>query len=870
MKPDAICGGDIMQENGKLKLFISYSHQDNGEKPFIDEFKKHITPLKTNGLIEDWYDREIIAGEKFEIKIDNNLENADIVCLFLSANFLSSDYCMKEKIKALELRKKKNISIIPIVLTNCGWKDDQDISKLLALPEDGKPVSSFHEQNEAWNDIYIGLKKIIDKEIKVRQIKIKENFKKFLQDTEIFKKAHSQKERVYLEDILVYPELDEYNSFREKEGTISSQELLKNLLDHPKIAIAGENQSGKTTLCKLLFMELIKKNFIPIYICSKKNPFKQDVEKTLSNSFYQEYDGIDIKEIDKERIVPIIDDFHFEKRKEKYIKSLSEFPHCIITVDEIFSINIKDEKIISSFTHFELKELKPSLRNELIEKWANLTDKKIDNYKNIDKRTEMIEHTIGRTIGRGIMPAYPFYILSVIFTTETSTMPLNQEITSQGYCYQAFITFYLSKQGVTNDEIDIYMNFLKELAFYVYKEKKLELSINDFKSFMKFYLEKYNLPIESGILLENLNQIVSADSLNNYSFRYNYLYYFFVAEYLAEHIEEDDVKQEIDHIMKNLHVNENAYIAVFIAHHSRNTKILNEIKKCALSLFDEFKPAKLTKDEVKFFDEQIENIIEASLPPSHITPEKVRKKRLEIKDKLEESEQNEDYDLEEIKENESNSLEIDLRRAVKTVEVMGCIIKNRAGSLEKTELKYVFKEAMDVHLRVLSSFFELIKREEQQNIIIEFISDRLRKIVKDSEEIDEKISEEKLRKIADKIFWNLNFFVVNGVISKIIHSLGSDKLTLIMGNVCDELNTPASFMVKHGILMWYSKNLQLNEIAKHIKKKDFSGLAIKSTQLMVVDYCSVHQINFRDRQRISNKLKIRNQKLITESHKQLE
>lgn len=854
-----------MGENSKLKLFISYSHDDNGEKPYIDEFKKHITPFKTNGLIEDWYDREIFPGENFEIEIDNNLEDADIVCLFISANFLSSDYCQKEKFKALELRKKKEISVIPIILTDCGWKDDKSISKLLALPEDGKPVSNFKDRDEAWNGVYKGLKKIIEKEIKIRRLKIKKSFKKFLHDTEIFKKAHSQKERVYLEDILIYPELDEYDSFREKKRTISSKKLLNDLLDYPKIVIAGEDQSGKTTLCKLAFTELIKKNFIPVYIRSKKNPFKQNVEKTISRSFNQEYEGINFKEIDNERIIPIIDDFYSEKKKEKYIKALSRYPRCIIIVDKIFSINIKDEKMISSFTHFELKELKPTLRHELIEKWAHLTDKHIDNYKNIDKRTEMIEHTIGKTIGRGIMPAFPFYILSVIFTTETSSMPLNQEITSQGYCYQAFITFYLSKQGVTNDEIDIYMNFLKELAFYIYKEKKPELSINDFKNFMTFYLEKYNLPIEQDILFENLNQIVSADSLNNFSFKYHYLYYFFVAEYLAEHIEDDNIKQEIGHIMKNLHVNENAYIAVFIAHHSRNTKILNEIKDSALSLFDEFKPATLTKDEAKFFDKQVDNIIEASLPPSHITPEKERKKRLKIQDKLEESEKDEE-EIEEINDNESNSLEIDLRRAVKTVEVMGCIIKNRAGSLEKTELEYVFKEAMDVHLRVLSSFFELIKREDQQNYIIEFLSDRLRKIVKESNEINEEISEERLRKDAEIIFWNMNFFVVNGVISKIVHSLGSDKLTSVMGNVCDEVNTPASFMVKHGILMWYTKNLQLNEMEKRIWKNDFSELARRSTQLMVVDHCCVHPIDFRDKQRISSKLKIRNQRLLKGSH----
>ncbi|GAI46665.1 unnamed protein product, partial [marine sediment metagenome] len=65
-------------------------------------------------------------------------------------------------------------------------------------------------------------------------------------------------------------------------------------------------------------------------------------------------------EIDKERIIPIIDDFYFAKNKEKHIKDLSIYPRCIVVVDEIFGINIKDEKLIGSFTHLKIRELKPS------------------------------------------------------------------------------------------------------------------------------------------------------------------------------------------------------------------------------------------------------------------------------------------------------------------------------------------------------------------------------------------------------------------------------------------------------------------------------------------------------------------------------
>jgi len=136
-----------------MKLFISYSHND---EKYIEKFIKHLSPLKDNGDIEEWYDRKIYPGENWEEKINNNLEDADIICLFISENFLSSPNCKKEMRKALELEKEKNLVIVPIILTSCGWKDVKELSKKLALPTDGKPVDTFENENKAWIDIYKG------------------------------------------------------------------------------------------------------------------------------------------------------------------------------------------------------------------------------------------------------------------------------------------------------------------------------------------------------------------------------------------------------------------------------------------------------------------------------------------------------------------------------------------------------------------------------------------------------------------------------------------------------------------------------------------------------------------------------------------
>jgi len=838
--------------NNKLKIFIAYSHND--EKPFIDEFKKHLAPLKDKGLVEEWYDRKVLPGEDYQSEINYNLENGDIICLFISASFLDSPNCKKEKKKAIGLRNKKGTQVIPIILSPCGWLDDEDISKLLALPTDGKPISTFQNRDEAWLNVYERLKEVIEEERKIRGLKITEEFENFLQDVEMLTIAHSQKERVFLDDIFVYPELDKYDYSKEPEEKVNAEELVKNILGYPKIVIAGEGQSGKTTLCKMIFKELRRRNFIPVYISDGKNRYLGKIENKIIDSLRKQYNiNMDISEIEKERIIPILDDFHLAKHKEKHINDLSNYPRCILIVDDIFCLNVKDEKLIGDFTYFKIREFKPSLRYELVRKWMSLKDMEIiDSYKEIDKKTELINSTLGKIIGKGIMPAYPFFILSTLFTYETFAIPLNQEITSQGYCYQAFIYFYLRKQGVRNDEIDIYMNFLTELAFYIYKQRKYELSPEDFNSFMKTYKEKYTLPINQKELLKKLSLIISKDSFNNYSFSYPYLYYFFAAKYLAEHIEEDEIMKEIEKLMQNLHVEEKAYITVFLAHYSKTPKILDEIKLNAMCLFDKYEPATLVKEEVKFFDEQADAIIKAALPVDTM-PEKERAKRLSVEDEIEET--HEEMEKKEANE-EDDHFTKELRRAIKTGEVLGCIIKNRVGSLEKEKVVDIFEEGMDIHLRILASFFEIIKGRDAQRDLIDLLSKNLKKFVAEEEEKGKEVSDEKIKRMARIIFWNLNFLFVYGIIYKIVHSLGSDKLTEIVEIIENRIKTPASFLVKHGVLMWYNKNLQINELAKKIKEKDFSEIAQSILKFMVVDYSSVHPINYRDRQRIESKLEI--------------
>jgi hypothetical protein len=332
-------------------------------------------------------------------------------------------------------------------------------------------------------------------------------------------------------------------------------------------------------------------------------------------------------------------------------------------------------------------------------------------------------------------------------------------------------------------------------------------------------------------------------------------------------------KSIIDAIINNLHKDENAYIAMFISHHTKNDYVLDELILNAYALFDKHKPATLSKNEISFFDEQVDTIVRAVLPPANATPEKERANRLKVQDEKEQLD--DDREKEISREAESDALLMELRRSIKTVEVMGSIVKNRAGSLEKTRLEAIFEEGMKVHLRILSSFFELIKDQDEQQGIVDYISDRLNTIIDEKERRDRETNQQpkpfnrqKIEKLSKTIFWNLNFFVVCGFVDKIVRSLGSNKLIEVIERVCDNQNTPVAFIVKHGILMWYSKNLQIDNIAKRIDEHDVSEIAKRIVKLMIVNHCSMHPIGFRERQKTEKKLGIPSRRLLTKGNEQ--
>jgi len=142
-----------------LSIFVSYAHRD---EKLRDELDKHLGPLKRSGQIETWYDRKLHPGANVNTEIDRHLETSDIVLLLLSPDFFASDYCYCREMRGAIDRHLSGLArIIPVILRPVDWHSTP-LSALLALPKDGKPVTTWHRRDEALLDVARGVRRAVE------------------------------------------------------------------------------------------------------------------------------------------------------------------------------------------------------------------------------------------------------------------------------------------------------------------------------------------------------------------------------------------------------------------------------------------------------------------------------------------------------------------------------------------------------------------------------------------------------------------------------------------------------------------------------------------------------------------------------------
>ena len=651
--------------------------------------------------------------------------------------------------------------------------------------------------------------------------------------------------QVKLSDIYVFPDLETLSSKSENviNDFIDSETLLDNS-EFKNCIFEGNSQIGKSSLLYMLFLRFYGKGFYPILL-DGKDVTSDNIDKIVQKAFKSQYaeDSISYekyKQINSDLKVLLIDDLHTSKLKNytrhDAIKNFFDlFSRTLITIDTAYSMIPQVQAEFKDICSFSIKSLGYKKKNDLVEKYFALKESQSlqPNQISLDR----IKHTfdqLTQILGDKLIPSYPVFVLSIIQALEFQ--PLNLNETSYGYCYQTLIHHALNNAGVSKDNIDSYINIITELAFHMYTMKTDSISEIDFEVYYGEYRKKFVAPMFETARNNLLNSMVLKQDFGSFCFGYKYILYFLAAKKIAEIIEKTEGKAIVKELYDNLHKEKNANILVLITHHTKNYSFMEESMLTLMLPFKNTLPITLEK-RCSYYKllEDVTKEIKQDFIEMNRDPSEERKRQLLIQDKLDrKTNQNDDEES----DFDVNEKVIPFIQAFRSIEIIGQIIKNRKGSLEKAVLKKMLIELYNTGFIMIGYLGGIIKEAKDELSL----------------KIEEKISKNDTNQdIERKIYKFLQFISLIaclGVFSKLIHSIGVKELREMYPDIAKTMDTPAAKIVSFSINSYYGK-IDMTELEQLSKEFEGNGVALQILRARVKSYIYNNYVHYKDKQKIA-------------------
>jgi hypothetical protein len=205
-----------------IKIFYSHVNEDEQLRQMLE---KHLSVLKQTGVIEEWHKGGIAAGQEWQMQVNSHLDDAHIILVLLSSDFMYSEQCSLEMQRAIQRHKADETKVVLVLLRPFDW-EVLSLAELQMLPTNKKPITSWANYDEAFRDIAQGIREIVQEMI--------ESHLRHVQD------ARSQQKEQYnslkCQKLSLTEKIDRYN----KEEKELSKEILLTQMEQ-KTLFAYEN-----------------------------------------------------------------------------------------------------------------------------------------------------------------------------------------------------------------------------------------------------------------------------------------------------------------------------------------------------------------------------------------------------------------------------------------------------------------------------------------------------------------------------------------------------------------------------------------------------------------------------------------------------
>lgn len=575
-----------------------------------------------------------------------------------------------------------------------------------------------------------------------RDFELNDTHISFLEDPEAAF-VHPTKSSLKLSEIFVPPNFREQKvsgkSGNPAKSHIRGAELLNRLLTTAnKALIYAKQGAGKTAFAKYLYTRAYDAKLTPVLIRGddiSTNPDVSRVDALVEKAIAEQYRNAPqpaLPTIEKNRIFLIIDDFdHARLNAKGRLKLLGgidlRYDRICILGDDLLKLQELTEagntdSSINNYQHFDLLEFGHKLRNELIEKWYGIGVEYSSHPQELERKTAAAETVIDALLGKSFLPSYPIYILMFLQGIESATAPNTSAVGTYGSLYEVLITQELAacKSKVFN--IDTKRTYLSELAFWLFSHSRHRFSDQDWVHLHSEYRAKFRLTYEKADFVEDFTKaglIQKRDEL--YFFKHPYVYYYFVARYFKDNLHKDAIRDTVKSLCPQLYKEEHSSIWLFLTHLSKDPFLIECLLEHAKSVFGGISPARFD-DDVTFLKDIGDAVPKIILKDLDVREEK--KKRLEnLEKEFYEQEPTEDEapEVEDTKEDSSQTLLNELQLSLRTLQILGQVIKNFPGSLEGDDKLRLVKNAYELGLRTTERLLSEI-RDNSEMIIQEIVT----------------------------------------------------------------------------------------------------------------------------------------------------
>ncbi len=592
-----------------------------------------------------------------------------------------------------------------------------------------------------------------------------------------------------------------------------SDKLLNEIENKKRIVLVGNENSGKTTLLKHLYIKLLDTK-IPLYF-EVEDVKNKNTSKIIKSAFEEQYseDPIDFykfQQVPSMHKVAIIDDINYVKLSffNSLIENLSmEFDYIIMSSNIEWDLDIMDKvkKLLISkdkFSKYKIQPFYSDKRKELIKLICCAICKNED--VDIEESVITINNFIKNQLS--VFDLSPDFIIQYIiyyFRGMQTSNDKNGSIFSKVFEINIISSI---KNNISGISVDRALIVLDNIAHHIHFNKRYPLSYIELEGLIKEYNSKFRQSIKTKTFLEELkNAKILKDSGENFEIKFvnkNILAFFVAREIIKKYKNEDD-SEGLNYVLNNICFGINGDIVLFISYLESNTKLLKAIYNNANNYLSSWEEYSIDKGNVKFLDKLTSDI--KIIPPT--------KKDKEYEDEMETKSEKEDHkdeiietiDIYDYNEADSDLFINKLIKALKHTEMMAKILPNFEYMLNDDDIAF---------------FVDAIYRFPNKIIYLwtKFIDDNLSQLIKDVKEMQLEIENEtEVKKLSDddviKIFERMSISTIFNVYNGFT-KFATDKNTIKALNSFN-LDGNTNYIIQN-IMMLES----INELEDFIKRAD--------------------------------------------------